>query len=62
MASRIRSKNGLKVRAYKGDAMTLLCFDLARSKTANCVGFSIQCVTPAQKASFLYNRLAFGHP
>jgi phosphatidylserine/phosphatidylglycerophosphate/cardiolipin synthase-like enzyme len=62
MASKIKSKNGLKVRAYKGDAMTMLCFDLAPSQTANCVGFSIQCVTPAKKSFFLYNRLAFDEP
>ena len=42
--------------------MTMLCFDLAPSKTANCVGFSIQCVTPAKKSFFLYNRLAFDEP
>jgi phosphatidylserine/phosphatidylglycerophosphate/cardiolipin synthase-like enzyme len=59
MASKIESKNGLKVRAYKGDAMTMLCFDLAEARTKNCVGFSIQCVTPANKAFFLYNRLSF---
>jgi phosphatidylserine/phosphatidylglycerophosphate/cardiolipin synthase-like enzyme len=62
MASKIKSKNGFKVRAYKGDAMTMLCFDLAEEKTQNCVGFSIQCITPANKAFFLYNRLAFDMP
>ena len=59
MASKIESKNGFKVRAYKGDAMTMLCFDLAEAKTKNCVGFSIQCATPSGKAFFLYNRLSF---
>lgn len=62
MASKIESKNGLKVRAYQGDAMTMLCFDLAEAKTKNCVGFSIQCVTPAHKAFFLFNRLSFDEP
>ena len=62
MASKMESKNGLKVRAYKGDAMTMLCFDLAEAKTKNCVGFSIQCVTPANKAFFLFNRLSFDEP
>ena len=62
MASKLASKNGLKVRAYKGDAMTMLCFDLAEAKTKDCVGFSIQCVTPANKAFFLFNRLSFDEP
>ena len=62
MASKLKSKNGFKVRAYKGDAMTMLCFDLAEAKAKNCVGFSIQCVTPANKSFFLYNRLAFDKP
>ena len=42
--------------------MTMLCFDLAEAKIKNCVGFSIQCVTPANKSFFLYNRLAFDKP
>ncbi|HEX5019967.1 MAG TPA: phospholipase D-like domain-containing protein [Candidatus Binatia bacterium] len=42
--------------------MTMLCFDLAEAKTKNCVGFSIQCVTPGNKSFFLYNRLAFDKP
>jgi hypothetical protein len=62
MASKIKSKNGLKVRAYKGDAMTMLCFDLDQSKTDNCVGFSIECVTPGKRSFFLYNRLSFDKP
>jgi phosphatidylserine/phosphatidylglycerophosphate/cardiolipin synthase-like enzyme len=62
MASKLKSKNGFKVRAYKGDAMTMLCFDLEEAKGKNCVGFSIQCVTPANKSFFLYNRLAFDKP
>jgi phosphatidylserine/phosphatidylglycerophosphate/cardiolipin synthase-like enzyme len=62
MSSKVKSKNGFQVRAYKGDAMTMLCFDLAESKAVNCVGFSIQCVTPANKSFFLYNRLAFDAP
>ncbi|HSE85266.1 MAG TPA: phospholipase D-like domain-containing protein, partial [Candidatus Binatia bacterium] len=62
MASKIKSKNGLKVRAYKGDAMTMLCFDLDQSRTDNCVGFSIECVTPGKRSFFLYNRLSFDKP
>ena len=35
------TKNGVSVRAYKGDAMTLLAFDLTAALTKNLVGFSI---------------------
>ena len=34
--------NGLKVRDHKGDAMTLLAFDLAQSKSANFTGFTVR--------------------
>ena len=42
--------------------MTMLCFDLDQSKTDNCVGFSIECVTPGERSFFLYNRLSFDKP
>jgi len=45
------SKNGVSVRAYKGDAMTLLAFDLDESKTPNFTGFSIR-ITPGAKAPY----------
>jgi phosphatidylserine/phosphatidylglycerophosphate/cardiolipin synthase-like enzyme len=40
----------------------MLCFDLAKAKTDNCVGFSIECVTPGNRSFFLYNRLSFDKP
>jgi len=60
----IESKNGLSVRAYKGDAMTFLAFDLDESKLENFVGFSIRI--KANKINdkyvldyYLFNRLTF---
>ncbi len=35
------SKSGISVRAFKGDAMTLLAFDLTDNLKENLVGFSI---------------------
>ena len=60
----IESKNGLSVRAYKGDAMTFLAFDMDESKLENFVGFSIRI--KANKINdkyvldyYLFNRLTF---
>ena len=60
----IESNNGLSVRAYKGDAMTFLAFDLDESKLKNFVGFSIQI--KANKINekyeldyYLLNKLSF---
>lgn len=60
-------KDGIElvwVRAYKGDAMTLLAFDLHESKLENFVGFSIRI--KANKVNgkfkldyFLFNRITF---
>ena len=42
------SKNGVSVRAYQGDVMTLLAFDLDESKTKNFAGFSVR-ITPGSR-------------
>jgi phosphatidylserine/phosphatidylglycerophosphate/cardiolipin synthase-like enzyme len=55
-------KNGKEVvlvRAYKGDAMTLLAFDLDASLLENFVGFSIRVKQGNRKPYFLFNRLSF---
>ena len=36
-----KSKNGVRVRAYKGDAITLLAFDVTSKLATNLAGFSI---------------------
>ena len=52
------SKNGVSVCAYKGDAMTLLAFDLDQSKTNNFVGFTIK-VTADNRTFYIYNKMKF---
>ncbi len=54
------SKNGLEVKAYAGDSMTLLAFDIdEKLNRSNFVGFTIQYKTPRGKKYFLYNSLNF---
>ncbi len=50
------SRNGVSVRAHKGDAMTLLAFDLDQAKTKNFTGFSIQ-ITPKGRAPYYLTNL-----
>lgn len=52
------SKNGVSVYAYKGDAMTLLAFDLEKNLTEDLAGFSIKVKT-GSKEYYLYNKLKF---
>lgn len=53
------SKKGVSVYAYKGDAMTLLAFDLDQALTENFVGFTIK-VLANNRAFYIYNRMKFG--
>jgi phosphatidylserine/phosphatidylglycerophosphate/cardiolipin synthase-like enzyme len=49
----------VSARAYKGDAMTLLAFDLHESMLENFVGFSIRVTQGKRKPYYLSNRLSF---
>lgn len=51
-------KNMISVRAYKGDAMTLLCFDVDESLSESLAGFTIKFVN-ARENKFIYNRMIF---
>ena len=53
------SKNGVSVRAYRGDAMTLLAFDLDESKTENFTGFSVRITPGIRKPYYLTNLLTY---
>src|SRR4051812_17117739 len=53
------SGNGLSVRAHKGDAMTLLAFDLAQSRTANFTGFTIRITPGTRRPYFMTNLLKY---
>jgi len=53
------SRNGVSVRAYRGDAMTLLAFDLDESKTKNLTGFSVRVTPGIRKPYYLTNLLTY---
>jgi len=55
-----KTEHGVTVRAYKGDMMTLLAFDIDDSlMTDTFVGFSVQVTTPGNKSYYLFNRITF---
>ncbi|HVE61285.1 MAG TPA: hypothetical protein VNA26_05675, partial [Chitinophagaceae bacterium] len=59
---KFKSKNGVSVRAYKGDAMTLLAFDVVASLKDNLAGFTIKYsykVSTKTEELFMFNRLSF---
>ncbi|WP_111309596.1 phospholipase D-like domain-containing protein [Confluentibacter sediminis] len=53
------TKNGVSVKAYKGDAMTLLAFDLDESMKRNFVGFTIKILTDNNRTFYIYNKMKF---
>jgi hypothetical protein len=53
--------NGLTVSAYRGDAKTLLAFNLTKSRTKNLAGFTIAYSTGAG-THYLSNTLQFADP
>lgn len=56
-----KSKNGVSIRAYRGDAITLLAFDVTSKLATNLAGFSIfyRCKLKTNDEQYLYNRLTF---
>src|SRR6476620_7141877 len=58
----VEKKNGFSLRAYQGDARTLLAFNLTKTKAKHLAGFTIQCQPAGKKAYFLYNTLRFEKP
>ena len=57
-----KQQNGLSVKAYRGDAKTLLAFNLPKAKTKNLAGFTIQVAPDGQDPYFLQNNLRFKDP
>jgi len=57
-----KPKSGLSVKAYRGDAKTLLAFNLPESKTKNLAGFTIQVAPDGQPPFYLQNQLRFEDP
>ena len=60
----VSAKNGnFTLRAYRGDAKTLLAFNLTdKSGIKNLAGFTIQCQPKGQPAYFIQNNLRFEKP
>ena len=54
-----KSKNDFSVKAYRGDAKTLLAFDLSKTKTKDFAGFTIKCLPKGKPSYFLLNNLVF---
>lgn len=54
-----QTKNGTSVTAYQGDAVTLLAFDLDKSKLNNFTGFSIRATPAGQQSYYLFNMLNY---
>ena len=52
-------KTGFSVKAYQGDAKTLLAFDLPKGKTKNLAGFTVQYLAGTKGPFYLQNRLRF---
>jgi hypothetical protein len=62
MAS-VQKKNGsLSVTAYRGDAKTLLAFNLPKAASKNLAGFTLQCTPDGQAPFYIHNNLQFKDP
>ena len=62
MASVQKKSGAFSLRAYRGDAKTLLAFDLTKAGSHNLAGFTIQCKPPGVPAYYLFNTLTFEKP
>ena len=59
----VLAKNGnFSLRAYRGDAKTLLAFNLTKAASKNLAGFTIQCQPKGGAAYFIFNFLRFKTP
>jgi hypothetical protein len=62
MSSVTKNKGSFSVKAYAGDAKTLLAFNLDKHSAKNLAGFSIQCQSDGQPAYYIQNELQFKSP
>ena len=63
MAAESRTtSNSMSVAAYRGDAKTLLAFDLTGQQATDLAGFTIQARPPGVAPYYLYNTLRFQDP
>jgi phosphatidylserine/phosphatidylglycerophosphate/cardiolipin synthase-like enzyme len=47
------------IKAYRGDAKTLLAFNLDKANAKGLAGFTIHCAPPGKPAYYLFNNLRF---
>jgi phosphatidylserine/phosphatidylglycerophosphate/cardiolipin synthase-like enzyme len=57
-----KQSDELSVKAHRGDAKTLLAFNLPKAKTKNLAGFTIQVSPDGKTPYFLQNNLRFEDP
>ena len=63
MCAAIKKAKGFTVRAYAGDAKTLLAFNLPdRASAKNLAGFTVQCSPNGDQSFYLQNTLQFATP
>lgn len=62
MAFATQSNAKLSVKAYRGDARTLLAFNMKEADTTRLAGFTIQCAPAGVPAFYLQNTLQFEDP
>jgi len=57
------AESKMKLVAYRGDAKTLIAFDLPTEKSReNLAGFTVRITPPGQPPYYLHNNLRFEHP
>lgn len=54
-----RTHDGLTVKAYRGDGVAMLAFDVDENLKGDLAGFSVECRPPKGKPYMLSNRLSF---
>jgi hypothetical protein len=63
MATVVQKNGNFSLRAYRGDAKTLLAFNFPnKAATKNLAGFTIACQPKGQQAYYIHNGLRFEKP
>jgi len=56
------TKNNFSVKAYRGDAKTLLAFNMPQADAKDLAGFTIFCTPKGKPSYYLFNALQFADP
>jgi len=62
MFTKQSNPSGFSVKAYQGDAKTLLSFDMPEDQTKTFAGFTIACKPDGKAEYYLMNMLQFANP